>query len=80
MEDIIADDTIHAPSPELQEKIDKLIQAEKAQKKRTWSYYEKMRKEDPDQYHNPMTRAQMLKDYQALGKDFQTGNFFEVRS
>lgn len=43
--------------------------------KRTWSYYEKMRKEDPAKYHDPKTKAQMTKDYQALGSEFEDGNW-----
>jgi len=43
--------------------------------KRTWSYYEKMRKENPTKYHDPKTKAQMTKDYQTLGKEFEDGNW-----
>lgn len=43
--------------------------------KRTWSYYEKMRKEDPAKYHDPKTKAQMTKDYQQLGSEFEDGNW-----
>lgn len=43
--------------------------------KRTWSYYEKMRKENPTKYHDPKTKAQMTKDYQILGKEFEDGNW-----
>lgn len=44
-------------------------------KKRTWSYYDKMRKENPTQYHDPKTKAQMQKDYAALGKEFEDGTW-----
>ena len=44
---------------------------------RTWSYYEKMRKEKPKEYWRSGTQAQMLKDYQALGTSFEDGSFGE---
>jgi len=43
--------------------------------KRTWAFYEKMRKSDPVKYHDPKTKAQMAKDYQVLGKEFEDGNW-----
>lgn len=43
--------------------------------KRTWSYYEKLRKENPHEYHDPKTKSQMTKDYQALGAAFEDGNW-----
>lgn len=43
--------------------------------KRTWSYYQEMRKNNPTLYHNPKTNIQMEKDYQALGKEFEDGDF-----
>lgn len=46
--------------------------------KRTWSYYQKMRREQPREYLNPKTAVQMEKDYQALGKDFEDGDFKSV--
>lgn len=47
--------------------------------KRTWSYYQKMRKEDPDRYNDPKTKAQMTKDYQQLGSEFEDGNWITPR-
>lgn len=47
--------------------------------KRTWSYYQKMRKEDPARYNDPKTKAQMTKDYQALGDAFEDGNWVTPR-
>lgn len=47
--------------------------------KRTWSYYEKMRKEDPTKYHDPKTKAQMTKDYQTLGNEFEDGTWVTPR-
>lgn len=43
--------------------------------KRTWSYYQKMKRENPAQYHNPKTAIQMEKDYLALGTEFEDGDF-----
>lgn len=47
--------------------------------KRTWSYYDKMRKENPEKYHDPKTRVQMAKDYQQLGSEFEDGNWTTPR-
>lgn len=38
--------------------------------KRTWSYYQKMRKEQPEVYHDPKTAVQMHKDAQEMGEMF----------
>lgn len=38
--------------------------------KRTWSFYQKLRREQPDVYRDPKTGVQMHKDAQALGEDF----------
>lgn len=43
--------------------------------KRSWSYYEKMRKEQPELYREPKIAVQMQKDYDLLGKDFEDGDF-----
>lgn len=45
--------------------------------KRTWSYYQKMRAEDPKRYHDPKTKQQMFKDYQELGSAFEDGNWIK---
>ena len=45
------------------------------EKKRTWSYYEQMRKENPDLYKDSKTVNQMHEDAIALGEAFQDGNF-----
>lgn len=47
--------------------------------KRTWSYYDKMRKENPEKYHDPKTRVQMAKDYAQLGSEFEDGNWVTPR-
>lgn len=43
--------------------------------KRTWNYYQKMRREQPDLYRNPKTQVEMHKDYEALGTAFEDGDF-----
>jgi hypothetical protein len=45
--------------------------------KRTWSYYEKMRKTEPYKYFDPKTQNQMFKDATALGAAFNDGDFQE---
>lgn len=46
--------------------------------KRTWSYYEKMRKEKPNQYNDPQTSIQMYEDYKLLGEAFEDGDFRRI--
>jgi hypothetical protein len=43
--------------------------------KRTWSYYEKMRKTNPAEYFDPKTQDQMFKDATSLGDKFNDGGF-----
>lgn len=43
--------------------------------KRTWSYYEKMRKTEPTKYFDPKTQDQMFKDATSLGEAFNDGGF-----
>lgn len=43
--------------------------------KRTWSYYEKMRKAEPLKYFDPKTQDQMFKDADSLGDNFNDGDF-----
>ena len=43
--------------------------------KRTNSYYQKIRKENPTLYRSPKMQDQMLKDYQALGSEFEDGDW-----
>ena len=42
---------------------------------RSWSFYEKMRKDDPGTYHKPKTQLQMHKDAAELGDKFRDGDF-----
>lgn len=46
-----------------------------AEQKRTWAYYQQMKKDNPSQYYAPKTNLQMLEDYRQLGKDFEDGDF-----
>jgi hypothetical protein len=43
--------------------------------KRTWSYYQKMKRERPDEYRKAQTQTQMQRDYLELGQDFEDGDF-----
>lgn len=43
--------------------------------KRTWSFYEKLRKEQPDVYWDPKTQTQLIKDSNTLGKEFRDSSF-----
>jgi hypothetical protein len=46
-----------------------------APKKRTWSYYQELKKNDPRTYLSKETTVQMHKDYTELGKEFEDGDF-----
>jgi hypothetical protein len=65
----------YSPSPETQKQIDKLLEDDKAQKGRTWSYWEAQRKSDPILYRSPKQSAQRAKDAVALGQAFEDGDF-----
>lgn len=43
--------------------------------KRTWSYYQELRKKDPKTYYNPKTQVQMHNDAISLGEEFEDGDF-----
>jgi hypothetical protein len=45
------------------------------EKKRTWSYYQEMKKNQPDIYNNPRTALQMQRDAIELGDAFQDGDY-----
>ncbi|MCK1653060.1 hypothetical protein IVA88_16705 [Bradyrhizobium sp. 149] len=62
-------------SPSLQKRINKLIEDEAEQRQHTWSYYQKIKKEDPDRYWRSKTQQQMVSDASALGEAFQDGSF-----
>lgn len=49
--------------------------APKGQTKRTWSYYQDMKKTNPTLYHDPKINVQMAKDAVALGDDFKDGDY-----
>lgn len=44
-------------------------------KKRTWSFYQEMKKTNPKLYTDSKTMNQMLADAEALGPDFEDGDF-----
>ena len=54
-------------------KIQKLLTDAEEQKNRTWSYYEKIRKEDRDKYLRRETQLQMHQDAIDLGEAFLDG-------
>ena len=68
-------DTDRGFSPKLKQKIERLIKEDEAQRERTWSYYEKLRKKDPDTYYSTKTVLQMHQDAADLGKAFQDGTY-----
>jgi hypothetical protein len=43
--------------------------------KRTWSYYQDLKKANPQLYNDPKITIQMEKDYLALGDSFEDGDF-----
>lgn len=43
--------------------------------KRTWAYYQDLKKKDPAAYYSPKIKNQMHDDAVALGTDFQDGDF-----
>ncbi|HEY2810544.1 MAG TPA: hypothetical protein VGJ00_04045 [Rhabdochlamydiaceae bacterium] len=49
--------------------------APQGEKKRTWSYYQEMKKTDPDTYNNPRTALQMQRDAIEQGDAFQDGDY-----
>jgi len=49
--------------------------APKGAEKRTWSYYQNLKKTNPTLYSNPKTQTQMHMDYMNLGRDFEDGDF-----
>lgn len=43
--------------------------------KRTWTYYQELKKKNPQAYWDPKTNTQMLKDAIALGDEFKDGDY-----
>lgn len=43
--------------------------------KRTWSYYQRMKKENPTRYYDPKTNVEIHNDAVALGEEFKDGDF-----
>lgn len=48
---------------------------QKGSTKRTWSYYQELKKSNPTLYLDPKTVSQMTKDYAELGSSFEDGDF-----
>ena len=49
-----------------------------ASAKRTWSYYQNLKRNDPKAYQDPKTTVQMHKDAQELGETFRDGDYYAV--
>lgn len=47
------------------------------EQKRTWNYYQQMKKDNPRVYSDPKTQLQLMKDYETLGRDFEDGDFHQ---
>ncbi|WP_454632427.1 hypothetical protein [Bradyrhizobium cenepequi] len=62
-------------SSDIQKTVQQMLKAEAEQSNRTWSFYEKMRREDPRKYREPRIQEQMVRDYKALGEKFEDGSF-----
>jgi hypothetical protein len=45
------------------------------EQKRKWSYYQELKKTNPKLYHDPKIMNQMLADAEALGAEFEDGDF-----
>jgi len=43
--------------------------------KRTWSYYQEIKKSKPAEYYDPKTQLQLMRDAEALGDEFKDGDF-----
>jgi len=63
------------PSPQIRDKINQLLAEDAAQQKRTWSYYQAMKKEDLSRYLSPKVQAEMHRDAQELQAAFTDGDF-----
>lgn len=48
---------------------------QKGNQKRTWSYYQELKKTNPQLYYDPKITNQMHEDYKSLGAAFQDGDF-----
>jgi hypothetical protein len=44
---------------------------------KSWSYYQEMRKNKPDEYYAQKTQNKMMDDYAALGEKFEDGDFHQ---
>ena len=64
-------DNPYTPTPKTRKQIEKILSDEKAQKGRTWEYYENLRRTEPAKYWMPKTQVQLHRDADALGKTFE---------
>lgn len=49
--------------------------APKGTQQHTWSYWQKLKADNPKLYHDPKTNIQMLNDMETLGEAFKDGDF-----
>jgi hypothetical protein len=75
IEDDTDTSTYQNPSPQVRDKINKLLADDAAQQKRTWSYYQEIKKADLNKYLSPKVQQQMHRDASDLGSAFQDGDF-----
>ena len=68
--DVTNNATHYQPSNTVQDKINKLIEDEKAQKGRTLSYYQKIKKDNREKYLSDRIQKQMQQDAVSLGEAF----------
>ncbi|MGH7240227.1 MAG: hypothetical protein ACREHG_09240, partial [Candidatus Saccharimonadales bacterium] len=49
--------------------------APKGGEKRTWSFYQKMKTDNPKRYYDAQTNVQMHNDFMSLGEEFKDGDY-----
>ncbi len=59
--------------PDIQKKIKNLIDGASTRKERTWAWYQKLRKDDPQKYEQE--KKHMLRDAVNLGDSFKDGDW-----
>lgn len=72
--DQVATDLFQAP-PTSTQRVDSSMAG---REKRSWSYYQRMRRDKPTLYYDPKTQVQMHKDREVLGRDFEDGDWSQL--
>lgn len=65
---------VYSPPPRNQQRSDN--SATRGAPKRTWSYYQEMKRKDPKAWLDPKIAVQMQKDAVELGEAFRDGDYF----